>query len=771
MNTPLGGLQVVDFGQYLAGPLATMILADNGAEVIRVDPPGGPRWKSPANAMLHRGKKSIILNLKDANDNNVARKLIADADVVVEGFRPGVMARLGLGPEEMVSAHPELVYCSIPGFGRTDPRAGLPGWEGIVSAAAALYAKGGNDLIATSGGGAAFPIFNPLPLASNYAALIATTSIVAALIARTKCGKGQFIEVPLFEAIFEGFGVLAQKLPPEVSNSVVQGALDGVYRCADGRMIYVCMPTPEFWDRLSKTFMDKEWFARGLADWQLLAQHPGKAQEAKQHLADMFRTRSADEWDALFNEASLNLTICKTTSEWLRDPQAKASGAVIEIDDAELGPTQQLGYTHHLSKTPPSAQFPRAPLNADSASLREGLGKGRTAARTPSRKAVDASLAAPLQGMKVIDTCHYLAGPTCGRILAEYGAEVVKIDAPARPIVGFIHVNSGKSSALIDLRTKDGREVLNRHVVDADVFIQSFSAGTVERLGVDEASIRRINPNIIYTSVNCYGYAGPRAGFHGVEAVGQAISGMAWRWGGGAPKMQRLLVSDYGAGHLSALGTMLALYHRSLTGTGQLVFSSLIQAATFHQAAFAIDYEGRVWDEPSGPEVRGWGPLDRLYEASDGWFYLVVPDESSRHALDRVAGLKSVAGLEGDALVMSLTRQFATESMKTWCARLRAADIAVHPVEDFQALLNSELVRARGLVISRHHKGIGEVRNTGTVRRLSLTPMRTAAPVALPPGADTAEIVAQIGLGDRLEEMIRSGAVADHPVKGTFLWL
>jgi crotonobetainyl-CoA:carnitine CoA-transferase CaiB-like acyl-CoA transferase len=769
MRGALDGLKVIDFGQYIAAPLAAMILSDNAADVIRIDPPGGPRWNSSANAVLQRGKRSIVLDLKDSADRQVALDLIARADVVLEGFRPGVMARLGLGPNEMVAANPQLVYCSIPGFGHDDPRAALRGWEGIVGAAAALYAKAGNDLIASSGGGGAFPVFNPLPLASNYAAVIAATSIVAALLARTKCGKGQKIEVPLFDAIFDGFGVLAQKLPPQVPNLVVHGALDGVYESADGKMIYICMPTPEFWERLSKTFMDTDWFAQRLNDTQLLAQHPEKAQEAVRRLRDMFRTRTAHEWDVLFNAAPLNCTICKTTSEWLRDPQSTASGTVIELEDLELGPTRQFGYTHHLSKTPPSAQFSRPLLNADAASIREGLAKALPTAR-PRGSIPEAVLTAPLQGMKVIDTSHYLAGPTCGRILGEYGAEVVKIDSPTRPVVGFIHLNSGKSSALIDVRTMDGREVLNRHVVNADVFIQSFSPGTVEHLGIDEASIRKINPEIVYTSVNCYGHAGPRAGFHGVEAVGQAISGMAWRWGGTLPKMQRLLVCDYGAGHLSALGTMIALYHRAVTGTGQLVHSSLVQAATFHQAAFAIDYSGRVWNEPSGPRASGWGPLDRLYEASDGWFYVVVPD-NRRYALDGVAGLQAVAGLEGETLATALAHRFATENLKTWCSRLDAAGICAHPVEDFQTLLNSKLVRDRGLIVSRQHKGVGEVRNTGAVPKLSFTPVRTAAPVAVPPGSDTAEVVSKAGLGDRLPQMIRSGAVAEQPVKGTFVWL
>src|SRR5262245_37776089 len=114
MAGPLAGIRVIDFGQYVAGPLAAMLLADHGAEVIRVDPPGGPRWPTPANATWNRGKRSIVLDLKRPEDRTVARRLIASSDVVVENFRPGVMERLGLGPRELTEEQPRLVYCSLP---------------------------------------------------------------------------------------------------------------------------------------------------------------------------------------------------------------------------------------------------------------------------------------------------------------------------------------------------------------------------------------------------------------------------------------------------------------------------------------------------------------------------------------------------------------------------------------------------------------------------------------------------------------------------------
>jgi crotonobetainyl-CoA:carnitine CoA-transferase CaiB-like acyl-CoA transferase len=139
MSGALDGIRVIDFGQYLAAPLAAMMLADQGADVVRVDPPGGPRWRNPAEAVLQRGKRSIVLDLKREQDRARARQVVASADVVLETFRPGVMDRLGLGAEEMTRKHADLIYCSIPGFARDDPRANLAGWEGVVTASAGVY--------------------------------------------------------------------------------------------------------------------------------------------------------------------------------------------------------------------------------------------------------------------------------------------------------------------------------------------------------------------------------------------------------------------------------------------------------------------------------------------------------------------------------------------------------------------------------------------------------------------------------------------------------
>lgn len=162
----LDGIRVIDFGQYIAGPLAAVMLADEGADVIHVDPPGGPSWKSDADAFFNRGKRRISLDLKSARGLDDAQRLIDSADVVIENFRPSVMDRLGLGAGEMTARNPGLIYCSLPGFAPDDPRAHMRAWEGILDAATEnCFPRAGeppDDLDCTR------PTYSAVPLASNF---------------------------------------------------------------------------------------------------------------------------------------------------------------------------------------------------------------------------------------------------------------------------------------------------------------------------------------------------------------------------------------------------------------------------------------------------------------------------------------------------------------------------------------------------------------------------------------------------------------------------
>lgn len=199
-DRPLSHIRVLDFGHYLAGPMVGMMLADLGAEVIRIDPPDGPRWRDPAFDMLSRGKRSLVLDLKTDAGRRTALDMVARADVVIDNFRSGVMARLGLGPADLRAANPAIVSLSLPGFASTDPDlAGLAAWEAVIAARTGQFTDMGlnRQLMGIN------PSFTPLGLASAYGAAFGAMAVLFALGARERMG-GEHIEVPLASALFEG---------------------------------------------------------------------------------------------------------------------------------------------------------------------------------------------------------------------------------------------------------------------------------------------------------------------------------------------------------------------------------------------------------------------------------------------------------------------------------------------------------------------------------------------------------------------------------------
>ena len=739
MGGALAGLRVVDFGQWLAGPLVAAWLADAGADVVRADPPGGPRWNHPANAMLQRGKRSIVLDLKIGAERQVARTLIERADVVVENFRPGVMDRLGLGPETMLAANPRLLYCSLPGFGADDPRAGLPGWEGVVSAAAGLYLYPGCTPMDYIGDRSGEPIYSAIPAASAYAAMVAAHSIAAGLIARERTGLGQRIEVPLFDACFEliGAGVMQTDVPrpasggPRIMPNLPQL---GHYQCADGRWLELCLFQDKHLRWFAETFLPQEFIADGMANAVQMLTDPDLQERARKRYAELFATRPARDWEIAINEESgASAALCQTAEEWLTaDSHARDSGAVIDLDDPELGRTAQAGFPIRMSVTPPKVPFPRRPLDADRAGILAELESPVTPPATPPTPAGEISPA--LAGIRVLDVAQVLAGPTVSRVLAEYGAEVVKIHSFTDRQLGMhLYTNSGKRSVMLDLKTPEGMTVFERVSDGIDVFVQNFTRGVADRMGIGEQALRQRNPGLVYASISAFGHEGYRGGWRGREQLGQGPTGMQTRLGGdGEPRMAPYPYNDYGSGNLAAFAVLLALYHRMRGGPGQHVQSSLVHSGTFLQIPYMVAFPGRVWDEPRGPSAKGRGPFDRLYPAADRWFYLCAP-----------AGLDAVPDL-ADLSEEGLVTTFRTAPAQSWVDRLTAAGIGAHILVDQPDLMDDEVTRTRGLSVERQHPGFGRARMSGPSRRLSLTPPRPGRPAG-PPGSDTRAVLDELG--------------------------
>jgi crotonobetainyl-CoA:carnitine CoA-transferase CaiB-like acyl-CoA transferase len=367
----------------------------------------------------------------------------------------------------------------------------------------------------------------------------------------------------------------------------------------------------------------------------------------------------------------------------------------------------------------------------------------------------------------VLDLGLALSGPTCGRILAEFGADVVKIASPGKGVAGYL--NRGKRSLLLDLRAASGQEVFWRLADQADVVLENFSPGTASRLGIGWDEVRARRPEAVYTSISAYGLGGPWEGRRGWERQGQAVTGIMERTGLPSVLGPYNLV-DIGAGILAAFATALALYDRQATGRGQRASTSLAQAATYHQAAFMVSFPGHQPSEPRGYDALGTSPLQRYYRAADRWLFLAarpadvpalaalagwpgVPGPARPQATVPAAGATVPDGLEKDLEVA-----FAAAAADDLTARLAAAGVAAHPVSSLADVMADPVNRARGLSVTQDVPGTGPCTMPGVPARLSATPARPGHPPRAP-GADAGEILAGAGLGDRLAALERAWVI------------
>ncbi|MGI5157447.1 CaiB/BaiF CoA transferase family protein [Microbispora sp. CA-102843] len=753
----LTGIRVVDFGQYVAGPLTALMLADQGADVVHVDPPGGPRVDGAADAALNRGKRRIELDLTDPAGLAFAHRLIEASDVLVENFRPGVMDRLGVGWEAMSARNTGLVYCALPGFAADDPRAHLAGWEGVIAAAT------GNCRVRNGEGPPGWddtrPTYSQVPAASTTAASLAAYAVVAALVARHRTGEGQRVEVPLFDAMFELIGGHALHHPGQApAKEMPLTALGtGTYRCADGR--YVQFAPIGTHARFLTWFLTAagrpDWAAEGLTDEVRLRTEPALLAELRGRLADLFLGRTALEWERIGADAGVPLAMVRTSAEWAGTAHARESGQVVHVDDPMLGPTWLAGPAVVPAGSPGAPAKPRRLGDADHAELEAELARGKgTAAQRPAAHRPDG---AALKGIKVVDLTQILAGPTSGRLLADLGADVCKINAPQRRVAAHGYVNRGKRSMLLDIESAAGQRVLWDLLAEADVLIQNFPPGTAERYGIGYEHVRARCPHVVYVSVSCYDATGPWAPRRGYEVQGQAVTGLMHRTGGDRPAVYgpyNLL--DYGTGVMAAFAAALGVYGRLGTSTGSHFSASLSRTGAVHQAAVP-------WTdtENGGPESLGPHPLHRFYEAADGWLFLgAAPADLPR--LAEVPGLRSVRDADEAGLGGVLARAFATRPRAEWIEALGRVAIAAHRVVGLKELMADDTVRARGLSVDQELDGVGTMRMPGVAIRLSATPARLGAPAA-PPGVDGPAVLAGLGREKDVEDLERAWVLQIGP--------
>ena len=396
----------------------------------------------------------------------------------------------------------------------------------------------------------------------------------------------------------------------------------------------------------------------------------------------------------------------------------------------------------------------------------------------------------PLTGVKVIEMCHVMAGPTCGRMLADMGADVIKLervpdgddtrrmlppDIKGEP-AAFMMMNSGKRGIAVDLKNERGKEVLKRLLATADIVTENYRADTMAKLGLGYEELKKVNPALVYCAISGFGRTGPYASRGGYDLIAQGMSGLMSFTGEGPgrpPVKVGAPVCDITAGILAAMGVLAAYVHRLKTGEGQMVDTSLYEAGitlSYWQSAIALATS--IAPGPMGSAH----PLNAPYQAvetADGWITFSGANDRNWKRLLELLGLDELAddprfhdnaGRMGnlDELMQLLSVEFRKKPRDAWLAELEAAKIPAGPVFDVNEMHADPHTLARDMVVEVEHDRIGAVKTIGCPVKFTETPsaVHSAAPVY---AQHTREVLAEFGYGaDEIESLVADGAVIAH---------
>jgi len=430
-----------------------------------------------------------------------------------------------------------------------------------------------------------------------------------------------------------------------------------------------------------------------------------------------------------------------TRQEFVEHPQTRALEMRVEIEDPALGHTVQMGLPVRLNDTPGQITGPAPKLGEDRAALEWLRDKPATPAKINSSRGSKP----PLAGVTVLDFASYIAGSYGPMILAQLGANVIKVESLEGDSFrhfgfGFLGWNQGKRGLSLDLTTPQGLEIIHALVEKADVIVENLRPGRMKRYGLDYDTLAARNSRIIYKSVNAFGNRGPDHNQPGFDPLLQAHSGVMAAQGGphGHPVYLTCAICDYGAAMLSAFGCVLALRARELTGRGQFCETSLLQASMAFQAGEFIFYNGRPDMENGAAEYRGRSALARAYQCRDQeWLFISAVDENGWKALrTTLPGIAKLSWQEAlrepneGRLAAAIAEELAKLDRGEALATLARNGVAASVVNHFKDLFDDRQVAANELIAELPHSVWGRVRQTGMLTKFSATPgvIERAAP-------------------------------------------
>ena len=732
---PLVGIRVLDLADERA-EYAGRLLADLGAEVIKVEPPGGtPSRRVPPFAddaaddpegslywaLTGFGKRSVVLDyVREDGDRRQLRELIASSDVLVESFDPGTLDTIELGYESVRTLNPSLIYVSVTPFGQDGPAALTPATELTIEAA--------GGLVGLQGDGDRPPLPVGYPQAAFHAGVQAAADVIMALNERRSSGLGQHLDVSMQAAIIwtllnaMGYPAVTGEDPPGTGDRRTTPALRGppgipmATECADGYLTggFGLGKSAEQGLHLVARWMEEEDFLdqslRG-RDW---TGHAAKLREGAISADDVrsifeqvqafFKTKTKQEIMARASRDHFMVAPMFTVADLHEDPQLIARAFWQELE-GRVYP----GPFVHFSRTPISLQTAAPRLGQDQSLLDDRTAAPRPVETRPvDTRPVDTRPVATsnvnrrkaLDGIKVADFSWAGVGPMVAKALADHGATVVKIESERHPdfcrllapfkdnIPGInrsqfgANFNTSKLSAAIDFQDARGRALTKRIIDWADVVVENFAPGAMKRLGFDFSTLSRERPDLIMLSTSLRGQTGPQASFAGVGTQGQALSGLHYitGWPDRRPCGPWGAYSDVIAARYGAAAVAAAIYERRESGLGQLVDLSQVEAAIYFLGPLLLDYgvNGRVAAAHGYDSDRACPHGVYATDGVERYIAIAVETAEQWQALKSIAPLDQFDEASFDALAARIaSRDAMNAALREWCAGKDGQALAV----------------------------------------------------------------------------------------------
>lgn len=727
-DSVLDGVRIVDLARGRAGALATMLLAEAGAEVIRIEPAGGdPLRADPAFAVHNRSKRSLVIDLDSEVGLAELDDLLGKVDVLVHDTAEGALGGR-LDNDLLKRRHPHLISSHVGSWPKGHPNAATPLDDALVLAQAGIC----DEQRAVSRDG---PIYLRFPLGEAGASYLAAAGIATRLIVRDRTGAGGPADTSLMQGALTSVIMLwsrAETPTPSLAQGYDKGIEAFQFECGDGKWLHL-MSSPDNTPlmRAGLDALDPAVRAAAIASRISTPNAPSFGANIL-----VFKTRPRQDWleDLWAHDVSVQPVL--PMGVLYDDEQAHANGYVVTVDDPVLGRTRQPGTPLQLD--PPVQVRGPAPVADDGRETVAGWSPRTAAAAGPVPEH-------PLQGLKVLDLGNFLAGPLAPMLMATMGAEVIKLEAASGDLMrrvewAFQACQRGKRSIALDLKQPESRAVLERLVRWADVVHHNLRMPAARKLGLDYESIKAIKPDVVYCHVSSYGATGPRKDWPGFDQLFQASCGWEYEGAGegNAPIWYRFGMMDHQCALASLLATLLALHRRNQTGKGSFVAASLLGAGML-----TLRETVKLADDTLTPYPRldrqqqGTSDRRRLFRCADGWAMVVVEADAAHAAF--VASLLQGGAGSADAAAAALTvEQVVAAAVQAGGAAVRAAERQREAFFDDPANIEA------GLVARYPHPVYGQFEQVGRfVDFGDMSARLDRAPPVL--GQHSREILAEFG--------------------------